>query len=1277
MFFVIPVLGGLGALIATMAAAHASKKIITHEHPIGLPGYPQPLPRPGAAAPASSSWDGQLARYRTMYAANPRDARIPLFVRQLLAQEQAGGAAVPGQPYTPSSVPSTPSTPAAQPSQPAITPDMISRVKAWLDANVPPEQDAALSRQYQALAVGLGRAPTAAELCGILQSGLTPAQMASLVQSVPEFSACVVPGTVAAPSAPPAPVAPAGPAVVPTAEPGMPAPPPTASTTTAPAEPTAPAIDVSQPTPGTPAAPAPFHYVPPQDYFPAPDAVPPPVPTPGVPLPTGFNEALARQLAPQVEANIKAKKANYDRALLKQFQSAAGLTPDGFYGGYSAGALRYFLNRTPPKALVKPTAEKAYKLPTGAAPVVVTTPAAQPSVPVTQLPPPVPTPIPTLPGLNLPLASQLAVQVEANIKSKKANYDRTLLKQFQSAAGLTVDGLYGGSSAGALRYFLHRAPPKALVAPLTEKPYAAASMPAVPALPATPAAATPAVPVTPAAQPVPAAPAPALPGLNLSLASQLAPVVESNLIVQKANYDHALLKKFQSAAGLTVDGLYGGSSAGALRYFLHRAPPKALFAPLTEKPYAPASATPAAPSASVPVMPSVQPGMPAPAPAAQAVPAAAPVEVQQAVAPTGVVDVAHAKQLASQVEANIKSKKANYDRALLKQFQTAAGLTPDGLYGGYSAGALRYFLGHAPPKPLVQPSIEKPYALPAVAAAPAAAPYVPQHEVLLAPAPAAAPAPAPAPVPAAVPDVLPATGVNTATALALAPQVAADITANKFNYSRPLLQHFQQAAGVLADGLYGGGSAGALRYYLHAAPPKALFAPTIEKPYSPPAGAPGAAPQPMPAPLATPAQSTLTPAQAAVALRDYLAKSGDFGSKAHPSSIVAQYQGQIGTSADGIVGPKTRTAASKYGVTLPTAGATSGASATTADLLKLPPSLVLALRSMFPPAPEGAASGDIAPFPPLTLQQLSPIITVMGQWMKMNVGPVQEAKMFSELQKLGHELGVNVTLPLSYEAAERLAKHPALACGILTKTLGQKKIDSLLATVPTMKARWALYCANQLQMPGGFDAAIWSEATDEQRKEIVQNWLPGVQVVAQAKVAESPVRGLSTAAYARARAWVEKHPELKSELDDTDVILEQLAAQKGFVDVNDYCGALKGALRPEQLASFLQAVPELTQLCLDVQPITADNISEASTLAPWGYDASKDRTLAREVVRNVQARSFDYDRGLLKKFQTAAGLKADGLYGGRVVGALKFYGAARAPKALIEPKAEQSYAPPA
>ena len=1248
MFFVIPVLGGLGALIATMAAAHASKKIITHEHPIGLPGYPQPLPRPGAAVPASSSWDGQLARYRTMYAANPRDARIPLFVRQLLAQEQAGGAAVPGQPYTPSSVPSTP---AAQPSQPAITPDMISRVKAWLDANVPPEQDAALSRQYQALAVGLGRAPTAAELCGILQSGLTPAQMASLVQSVPEFSACVVPGTVAAPSAPPAPVAPAGPAVVPTAEPGMPAPPPAASTT-APAEPATPAIDVSQPTPGTPAA---------------------QLAVPGVPLPTGFNEPLARQLAPKVEANIKAKGANYDRALLKQFQSAAGLTPDGFYGGYSAGALRYFLGRTPPKALVKPTAEKAYKLPTGAAPAVVTTPAAQPSVPVTQLPPPVPTPIPTLPGLNLPLASQLALQVEANIKSKKANYDRVLLKQFQSAAGLTVDGLYGGSSAGALRYFLHRAPPKALVAPLAEKPYAAASTPATPA---TPSAATPAAPVTPAAQPVPAAPAPALPGLNLSLASQLAPMVESNLIVQKANYDHALLKKFQSAAGLTTDGLYGGGSAGALRYFLHRAPPKALFAPLTEKPYAPTSATPAAPSASVPVMPSVQPGMPAPAPAAQVFPAAAPPEVQQATAPTGVVDVAHAKQLASQLEANLKAKKANYDRTLLKQFQTAAGLTPDGLYGGYSAGALRYFLGHAPPKPLVQPSIEKPYTLPAVAAAPAAAPYVPQHEVLLAPAPAPVPAPAPAPAAAPVPEVLPATGVNTATALALAPQVAADITANKFNYNRPLLQHFQQAAGVLADGLYGGGSAGALRYYLHAAPPKALFAPTIEKPYSPPAGAPGAAPQPMPAPLATPAQSALTPAQAAVALRDYLAKSGDFGSKAHPSSIVAQYQGQLGTSADGIVGPKTRTAASKYGVTLPTAGATSGASATTADLLKLPPSLVLALRSMFPPAPEGAASGDIAPLPLLTLQQLSPIITVMGQWMKMNVGPVQEAKMFSELQKLGHELGVNVTLPLSYEVAERLAKHPALACGILTKTLGQKKVDSLLATVPTMKARWALYCANQLQMPGGFDAAIWSEATDEQRKEIVQNWLPGVQVVAQAKVAESPVRGLSTAAYARAKAWVEKHPELKSELNGADVIIERLAEQKGFVDVNDYCGVLKGALRPEQLASFLQAVPELTQLCLDVQPITADNVSEASTLAPWGYDASKARTLAREVVRNVQARSFDYDRGLLKKFQTAAGLKADGLYGGRVVGALKFYGAARAPKALIEPKAEQNYLPP-
>jgi hypothetical protein len=439
-------------------------------------------------------------------------------------------------------------------------------------------------------------------------------------------------------------------------------------------------------------------------------------------------------------------------------------------------------------------------------------------------------------------------------------------------------------------------------------------------------------------------------------------------------------------------------------------------------------------------------------------------------------------------------------------------------------------------------------------------------------------------------------GYNPTLATTLAPRVAADITSRKFNYDRVLLTQFQRAAGLTADGVYGGGSAGALHYYLHSTPPRALFAPTTEKPYTPPVGTVMASTaQPMPAPAPT-AHAPMTALQAAVSLRDYLAKSGDFGSKAHPSSIVKQYQGPLGVTADGIVGPGTRAAASKQGIVLPMAASAISGALTIEDLLKTRPSLLLALRALLPPTAEeeSRVSGADSPFLHGTLPpaQLKPMMAMLTTWVNENVTPTQEAALLKDIGALAASKGIDLTLPLTFSKIEQLVTHPAIPCTVLTQVLGKPKIELFKRAIPTMRARWALFCGNQVTMPDGFPVTVWNASTDAERRNIIVNWLPGVEIVSQAKP-------------------------------------------------------------------------------LGAAPTATDN-----ALTPYGYDANKAKLLAREVVRQITARSFDYDRNLLKKFQVAAGLKPDGLYGGRSMGALKFYGALRAPKPLYDPKVEVPYTPP-
>lgn len=53
-------------------------------------------------------------------------------------------------------------------------------------------------------------------------------------------------------------------------------------------------------------------------------------------------------------------------------------------------------------------------------------------------------------------ARQMADDIQTDLETNGANYNRQMMAAFQRKARLTVDGLYGGRTAGALAYFLGR-----------------------------------------------------------------------------------------------------------------------------------------------------------------------------------------------------------------------------------------------------------------------------------------------------------------------------------------------------------------------------------------------------------------------------------------------------------------------------------------------------------------------------------------------------------------------------------------------------------------------------------------------------------------------------------------------------------------------------------------------------------------------------------------------------------------------------------------------------
>lgn len=175
----------------------------------------------------------------------------------------------------------------------------------------------------------------------------------------------------------------------------------------------------------------------------------------------GLDDMIAATaLAPRVAANIAANKYDYNRALLKQFQAAAGLTADGAYGGTSAGAIRYFTGKAPPRPLFKPTTEQPYAPPAADEP---TTRDDAPSTPAAAIekrqdrkeaPPPDAKPIPR--GKAAPSAKSKAQAAVVSVRAFIAAHKRppqialAAVSTFQPVVkGLLVDGLWGWRTRNA------------------------------------------------------------------------------------------------------------------------------------------------------------------------------------------------------------------------------------------------------------------------------------------------------------------------------------------------------------------------------------------------------------------------------------------------------------------------------------------------------------------------------------------------------------------------------------------------------------------------------------------------------------------------------------------------------------------------------------------------------------------------------------------------------------------------------------------------------------
>jgi len=76
--------------------------------------------------------------------------------------------------------------------------------------------------------------------------------------------------------------------------------------------------------------------------------------------PPGFDPIGARTMARSVATDIARNSYSYSRSRLREFQTKAGITVDGYYGGQSRGALAFYGVSDAPRALFRPTTTVPY-----------------------------------------------------------------------------------------------------------------------------------------------------------------------------------------------------------------------------------------------------------------------------------------------------------------------------------------------------------------------------------------------------------------------------------------------------------------------------------------------------------------------------------------------------------------------------------------------------------------------------------------------------------------------------------------------------------------------------------------------------------------------------------------------------------------------------------------------------------------------------------------------------------------------------------------------------
>lgn len=172
-------------------------------------------------------------------------------------------------------------------------------------------------------------------------------------------------------------------------------------------------------------------------------------------------------------------------------------------------------------------------------------------------------------------AARLAPALVTDLAQRGRTADRELVRAFQAAAGLAVDGAYGPETRGALRYWLEVA-----IGKPADVPNAHAGTGEVAYSPPDGVARTQRERSTPAAS------WPPVTGYDPNAAVFYAPLAADAVLLGRAYRTDAerlrAVRAFQLSAGIAVDGLYGPETHGALSYWLQQAkvplaPPKTLY----------------------------------------------------------------------------------------------------------------------------------------------------------------------------------------------------------------------------------------------------------------------------------------------------------------------------------------------------------------------------------------------------------------------------------------------------------------------------------------------------------------------------------------------------------------------------------------------------------------------------------------------------------------------------------------------------------------------------